>query len=73
MVDKFDIYNILHYAWNKFQLIARSIMAAVVQALTLTFDYANLSKDQGEDILGRTFAIEDKIYSKTDFEPVSKD
>ena len=73
LVDDKQRCNVLHYGSNKCQRIARSVMAAEIQALMLGFDYAFYVRDLLEEILGRSFKIEAMIDSKTVFNVVAKD
>ena len=73
MVDKHNNCNILHYGSNRCQRIARSVMAAEVQALILGFDYAFMIKTLVEEILGTELIIEAMIDSRTVFNVVAKE
>ena len=73
MADKNGNCNVLHYGSNKCQRVARSVMAAEIQALTLGFDYAFIVKDLVDEILGRQLRIEAMIDSKTVFNVVAKE
>ena len=73
MVDKFKRCNIIHFGSNKCKRIARSVMAAEIQALVLGFDYAYVIQHLVEEIIGRTIKLEAMIDSKTVFNVVAKD
>ena len=73
MADDNGNCNLLHYGSNKCQRIARSVMAAEIQALVLGFDFAFLIKDLVDEILGTDMRIEALIDSKTVFNVVAKD
>lgn len=73
MVDDENNCNIVHFGSNKCKRIARSVMAAEVQALVLGFDYAFIVKDLIEEIIGRSIRLEALIDSKTVFNVIAKD
>ena len=73
MVDGNGNCNIVHYGSNRCQRVARSVMAAELQALVLGFDYAFVIKDLVEEILGRHVKVEVMVDSKTTFNVVAKD
>ena len=73
LVDDTGRCNVLHYGSNRCRRIARSVMAAEIQALILGFDYAYLIKDQLDEILGRDVKIEAVVDSKTTFNVVAKE
>lgn len=53
MVEATRACNILRFVSNKCQRIARSVMAAEVEALVLIFDYGFLVKDLVDELIGR--------------------
>lgn len=73
MVDEKDNCNIVHYGSNRCNRVARSVLAAEIQALVLGFDSAFLVKDLVEELLGRTIKLEALIDSKTVFNVIAKD
>ena len=73
MVDKQNRCNIVHYGSNRRQRIARSVMAAEVQALILGFDFAFLIKTMIDEIIGRNLEIDAMMDRKTVFNIIAKD
>ena len=73
LVDDEGNCNIVHYGSNRCKRVARSVMAAEIQALVLGFDYAYVVKDLIEEILGRTIMLDAMVDSKTVFDVIAKD
>lgn len=73
MVDSDDNCNIVHYGSNRCKRVARSVMAAEIQALVLGFDYAFVVKDLIEEILGHHISLDALIDSRTVFNVIAKD
>ena len=73
MVDDDDNCNIVHYGSNRCKRVARSVMAAEIQALVLGFDFAFIVKDLIEEILGREVKLEALVDSKTVFDVIARD
>lgn len=73
MVDDSEKWKILHYDSNKCRRIARSVMAAKIQALVLGFEHAFLIKDLAEEVIGKKMDLEAMIDSSTVFYVVAKD
>lgn len=65
--------NIIHYGSNRCKRIARSVMAAEIQALVLGFDFAFVIRDMVEELTRRSVPIEAIIDSKTMFNVIARD
>lgn len=65
LVDQSKACKIIYYGSNKCKRVARSVVAAVVQALVLGLDYSYLVRNLAEELIGRSLPVEAMIYSRT--------
>lgn len=73
MVDESRALSVIDFGSNKWQLIARSVMAAEVPALVLGLYYAFHVKDRVNELLGRPLEFDSMIDSRSVLNVIAKD
>lgn len=73
MTDKTGTANLIHFESNRCKRVTRSVMAAEIHALVLSFDYAYIIKHMIGELLNMYIPLQAYMYSRTVFDVIAKD